>query len=263
MASLQGKILAGNTFGFPEKICNSGNDLASRACEMSFTDTSCHSGNFISFKSDSNSATSHTTKLCSNRSVSNHSQELDFDGLQQAITAVLQMNVQSPLSELSSLLEAYSSNPEHWKIFAHAEPSKQYTRNLIYEAPGVFNLLLLVWNPERASPVHDHADSHCLMKILKGSLREERYSFPTESGPLVKISESTFDLNQVAYISDELGLHRISNQSNTDYAVSLHLYFPPNAALRGCHVYDLKNGGARHVIQDSYDSVHGDVMTKR
>ncbi|POS85576.1 hypothetical protein EPUL_003373, partial [Erysiphe pulchra] len=210
MASLQDKLLAGSPFGFPEKMCNSSDDLTLRA----------------SLDSDSDSATSHAINLCSKKSLSTHSQELDFNGLQQALTAVLQMNIPSPLSELSLLLDAYTSNPEHWSIFAHAEPSKQYTRNLVYDVPGVFNLLLLVWNPGKASPVHDHADSHCLMKqILKGSLKEERYSFPSESGPrgpLVKISELVFDLNQVAYISDELGLHSISNPSNTDYAVSLH-----------------------------------------
>lgn len=259
MTSLQSTILAVSPFGLQEKTCNESNDLTLRTCDISLTDTSCHSAPGSNFES----ATCHSSKLCSKKSPSNHSQELDFDGLQKAITTVLQMNMPSPLSELSLLLDAYSSNPKHWSIFAHAEPSKQYTRNLVYEVPGVFNLLLLVWNPGKNSPVHDHADSHCLMKILKGTLREERYSFPTESGPLIKIAESIFSLNQVAYISDELGLHSISNPSNTDYAVSLHLYFPPNAALRGCHVYDLKNGGARHVIQNTYDSVHGDVMTKQ
>ncbi|KHJ36328.1 putative cysteine dioxygenase [Erysiphe necator] len=256
MESYRDTILAVNSFGFPGKNCNYGSNIPLKSCGISMVDYNPHS----------DTARSHASECCSDQHHTNYSQEIDFNELQQSITSVLLMNISSPLSELRLLLGAYSSNFEHWKTFAHAEPSKQYTRNLVFEVPGVFNLLLLVWNPGKASPVHDHADSHCLMKILKGDLKEERYSFPTESGPnapLIKISESIFGLNQVAYISDELGLHSITNPSDTDFAVSLHLYFPPNAALRGCHVYDLKNGGARHVIQDSYDSVQGNLMTIR
>lgn len=62
------------------------------------------------------------------------------------------------------------------------------------------------------------------MKILKGSLTESRYEFPQEeepSGPMKVISEKTYNENQVAYMADELGLHRISNRGS-DFAVSLH-----------------------------------------
>jgi cysteine dioxygenase len=62
-------------------------------------------------------------------------------------------------------MRAYESNPLHWSKYAHANPDKQYTRNLVCEVPGVFNLLLLVWTPGKKSPVHDHADAHCLMKV--------------------------------------------------------------------------------------------------
>lgn len=66
------------------------------------------------------------------------------------------------------------------------------------------------------------------MKILKGSLVETRYSWPTvnlnnvEDQPLEIISEKTYDANEVTYMSDKLGLHRISNPNSGEYAVSLH-----------------------------------------
>ncbi|TVY75980.1 Cysteine dioxygenase [Lachnellula suecica] len=151
----------------------------------------------------------------------------------------------------------------HWSEYAYTDPSKQYTRNLVYSVPGVFNLLLLVWNPGNESPVHDHADAHCLMKILKGSLVESRFAIPErpgEQGPLEQTSRKEFKLNQVSYMTDRLGLHSVSNPHITEHAVSLHLYTPPNAALRGCHVYDMTNGVARHVTQNVYDSVKGKVV---
>lgn len=66
------------------------------------------------------------------------------------------------------------------------------------------------------------------MKILKGSLVETRYAWPTvnlnnvEDHPLEIISEKTYEADQVTYMSDKLGLHRISNPNPQEYAVSLH-----------------------------------------
>lgn len=39
--------------------------------------------------------------------------------------------------------------------------------------------------------------------------------------------------NEVTYMSDELGLHRVENPSHSNRAVSLHLYSPP---FKSCQV---------------------------
>lgn len=43
--------------------------------------------------------------------------------------------------------------------------------------------------------------------------------------------------------------------------MSLHLYTPPNAAMRGCNIFDPETGEARHVMQCPYDSIGG-VISK-
>jgi predicted metal-dependent enzyme (double-stranded beta helix superfamily) len=82
---------------------------------------------------------------------------------------------------------------------------------------------VLVWTPGKGSPVHDHGNAHCLMRILKGNLTETRYAFPREghNDPLRVISEKTHVEGEVAYMADELGLHRMFN-GGSDFAVSLH-----------------------------------------
>jgi hypothetical protein len=65
------------------------------------------------------------------------------------------------------------------------------------------------------------------MKILKGSLVETRYAWPTdENHPLETISTKAYHKNEVTYMSDKLGLHRISNPDPDNYAVSLHCKSP-------------------------------------
>jgi cysteine dioxygenase len=61
------------------------------------------------------------------------------------------------------------------------------------------------------------------MKVLKGQLRETRYTLPESPGigPRI-IKETTYNSGEVTYMADELGLHRIINLNPTEVAVSLH-----------------------------------------
>ncbi len=139
-----------------------------------------------------------------------------------------------------------------WRKFAKFDKYK-YTRNLVHEGNGKFNLMLLCWAEGNQSTIHDHANAHCFMKILDGGLREVPYwlSYSQKDGRHIEINhfdqvrfhwpndkvcpdgslerkESTeAKANDVLYMSDELGLHRVENPSHSSKAVSLHLYSPP------------------------------------
>jgi cysteine dioxygenase len=61
------------------------------------------------------------------------------------------------------------------------------------------------------------------MKVLKGTLKETRFDFPKNNAtPPIVITETTYKENQVTYMADELGLHKISNPDSDSVAVSLH-----------------------------------------
>jgi len=162
------------------------------------------------------------------------------------------------VTQLQQLMEDYVSNEQDWSRYAFPDPSRGYTRNLVDEGNGKANLLVLVWTPGNGSPIHDHADAHCLMKVLKGTLKETRFDFPRNAAtaPAV-IKETTYEENQVNYMADELGLHKISNPDPENFAVSLHLYTPPNAAREGCNIFNEKTGKRSHVTQSNFFSRFG------
>ncbi|KYK59463.1 cysteine dioxygenase [Drechmeria coniospora] len=163
---------------------------------------------------------------------------------------------------LTRLMVEYDSEPAEWAQYAFGDASRGYTRNLVDEGNGKSNLLVLVWSPGKGSPIHDHGNAHCLMKILHGSLTETRYAFPEEggaAGPMTVISEKTYNENGVTYMADELGLHRVSNRGS-NFAVSLHLYTPPNVAKGGCHIFDEKTGKSSHVPSCNYYSAYGRLL---
>ncbi|KAJ9081895.1 hypothetical protein DSO57_1010105 [Entomophthora muscae] len=130
------------------------------------------------------------------------------------------------IDRIKKLMENYSSNCQDWQKYAHFDNSK-YTRNLVDSGNGSFNLLVLAWGPGQASPIHDHAGSHCVMKILDGQLQESLYDWPeADNTPMHCTRTTNYQPNQVTYMHDKLGLHRVGNTTNAN-SLSLHLYTPP------------------------------------
>ena len=93
--------------------------------------------------------------------------------------------------------------------------------------------------------------------MLQGTLNEVRFRWPEESQehpghqdhqdaddeeagrPLEEISRTDLRINDVCYINDSMGLHRVENPSHSDPAVSLHLYCPP---FNTCSVFNQRTG---------------------
>jgi len=182
-------------------------------------------------------------------------------------------------NHIIGLMERYSSNADDWSQYAMFDHSRAYTRNLIDDGNGKFNLMILAWSKGQQSPIHDHAGSHCVMKILGGELKESLYDWPDMSKQgdtvedcsdittahkldccpntgccLTKQREKIYSGDQVTYIHDKIGLHRISNPSSERGAVSLHLYTPPYEI---CKTFEEQTGRARSSGKCSFYSVRG------
>lgn len=85
--------------------------------------------------------------------------------------------------------------------------------------------MLICWGEGHGSAIHDHADAHCFMKMLKGELSEIRYAWPSDNQnnideqhhadigenedhdveydgeELQELSRSSMETNGVAYIN--------------------------------------------------------------
>jgi cysteine dioxygenase len=113
----------------------------------------------------------------------------------------------------------------------------RYTRNLVDAGNGKFNLMILCWGEGHGSAIHDHADSHCFMKMLKGQLSEIRFAWPNDKqsidsataditiiddeinneydgNELQELSRSTMEENGVCYINGE---REIVTKQTTEY----------------------------------------------
>lgn len=119
---------------------------------------------------------------------------------------------------------------------------KPYTRNMVFRNK-YFTILVLCWNPQSESCIHAHCGSHCWLRVISNDLTETRYC--TRDNPfhicqgcvgkkIEKLKASTvqtYHEGQITYINDDIGVHKVSNCTDTG-AVSLHLYAPPLTNLQ-------------------------------
>ena len=161
-----------------------------------------------------------------------HDKIIGFDELKDAINATFEAldGVQDKNISRSALMDVmgrFRANISELERYALFDFSKPYTRNSVVQNDK-YSLLLLCWNPGVESRIHDHPADACILTVLEGILKEERY--PTEGleGTKPKPLATKFYLqDQVSYMQDEIGLHKIINPNKSAAAISLHLYYPP------------------------------------
>ncbi|KAM7391382.1 hypothetical protein PAMP_022077 [Pampus punctatissimus] len=159
------------------------------------------------------------------------------------------------IEEVQNIMESYESKPQEWMKYAKFDQYR-YTRNLVDEGNGKFNLMILCWGEGHGSSIHDHTDSHCFMKMLQGQLKETLFEWPDSKshGDMVQKSQRILQENKSAYINDSIGLHRVENGSHTECAVSLHLYSPP---FQTCQTFDQRTGH-RNTVKMTFWSQYGE-----
>lgn len=115
-----------------------------------------------------------------------------------------------------------------------------YTRNCIFENDQ-FELILLCWNPNQITPIHDHGGEECWVRVIKGEFEEVIYSINKQE-ELREVKTHTAKENEVTYMIDFMGFHTLQNLTN-ERGMTLHLYAKP---IRSCNSYDLHEGKLIH-----------------
>ena len=110
--------------------------------------------------------------------------------------------------------------------------NESYTRNCIFENEK-FELILLCWESGQFTPIHDHGGEECWVKIIEGEFKETIYKIDSK-GQMVNVKSIISTTNDVTYMVDFMGFHRLENLSNKR-SLSLHLYAKP---IRSCKVFD-------------------------
>ena len=155
---------------------------------------------------------------------------------------------------VADLLGRYAEENGDWRDWTFFE-TERYTRNLVHRC-GDFELLLLCWDHDQSSPIHDHDGQQCWMAVLDGTVEEVHYR--EKDGQLVEGAVRRFQRGQVAFIQDEIALHLVRAGAG-GRGVSLHLYSNP---IDACRIYEEGTGESRW-IEVGYHSVRGELCGEK
>jgi uncharacterized NAD(P)/FAD-binding protein YdhS/predicted metal-dependent enzyme (double-stranded beta helix superfamily) len=94
-----------------------------------------------------------------------------------------------------------------------------------------YELLVLTWQPGQRSVAHDHAGSLCGLKVVQGTVTEQRY----ESGPDGRVRVAGAVRLGAGDVTIDPGviIHSLANAAEaTELLVTVHLYSPPLPEVR-------------------------------
>lgn len=107
-----------------------------------------------------------------------------------------------------------------------------YTRNII-QLNNNYHLLILCWQQEQYSSIHDHGNRDCFMYVIDGMIQENIYQLKQKN--LIDCQKNIYKQGSDSYIMDSMGMHSIKCLS--DRAITLHLYAKP---IEKYQVFDLQ-----------------------
>lgn len=157
---------------------------------------------------------------------------------------------------VARILGDYARANADWRPWALFEPGG-YTRNLVARNEW-FELLILCWSAGGESPIHNHAGQNCWMAVLDGEIEEIQFEMPARAAcELRETGRKTFVPGKVAYINDDIALHRV-RPAHGAAGVSLHLYSRP---IETCLLYDERTGEVATRVM-GYHSVRGEKVLR-
>jgi len=126
-------------------------------------------------------------------------------------------NFEEIKSEVREILNNYKGSD--WTQHVTVNTCK-YHRDVFFTSDK-FDIVVITWAPTQKCPIHNHPDDGCTVKILRGNITEERYNTDT----LEKLYTMTYYKDDVMYIDNTLGYHKMSN-NGLDICITLHVYAP-------------------------------------
>ncbi len=146
-------------------------------------------------------------------------------------TLLTSTSIQSKQENLISILKEINLNQYTWENYIFFSSKYLYTRNLVIENE-LFELIIICWEKNVNSPIHDHPSDGCWFVGIQGQISEEKY-IRNEDSSFNLTSQSVLHEGYIAYMHDFMGYHSVGNPSLEDKAITLHIYSPP---VRRCNI---------------------------
>lgn len=119
------------------------------------------------------------------------------------------------------ILKALDIPLSEWSPFEKWSTS-HYTRNCISSCEE-YELLLMCWQPNQHSPIHNYSFQEGWIQVLEGELTIDTYSVDRDAKTAHKQNSITIKKGEFYYLNDDMGFHCVRN-SSSEQTKSLHLH---------------------------------------
>ena len=150
-------------------------------------------------------------------------------------------------SEQASILKRTNISVSDFEKYASWIDGK-YSRNC-FERRDSFEMILICWDEDAKTPIHDHGGQHCWVLQVSGSIVEKRFE-KNDSG-FTLIDEAELKAGKISYMNDKMGYHSLENNSKSQ-AMTLHIYANP---INQCNVYN-EATSQFEIKEMTYDTMH-------
>ena len=169
-----------------------------------------------------------------------------MESISSALELIESFDDSDPL-EQSKIIKNIDIPLEEFREYATWK-NEDYTRNCLAKTED-YEFILLCWDGNCETAIHDHAGQNCWVVQVSGTVKETRYS--GEADGLEIESVGYLKPGQVSYMNDQLGYHKIENNSG-EKAMTLHVYVKP---IEACQVLN-EETSAFEMKEMVYDQVH-------
>jgi predicted metal-dependent enzyme (double-stranded beta helix superfamily) len=128
----------------------------------------------------------------------------------------------------------------------------RYSRRLLHRDPaGRYSALVMVWDREQGTPLHDHAGMWCVECVYQGRIRVTSYSVHggnPETG-VVRFEKETVvhaGVGEAGALIPPFEYHVLENAGDQP-AVTLHVY---GGEMTYCHIFNPVDGGWRRAYRE-------------
>ena len=91
------------------------------------------------------------------------------------------------------------------------------------ESPGI-PYVMEIWPSNHYSPIHSHADSNAVIRVLHGSIHVSLFPFLGEGTDIEPFAEADFDKDEITWLSPQLNqIHQLRNNTD-DVCITIQCY---------------------------------------
>ena len=171
--------------------------------------------------------------------------------LQPLVNYLNGLTQRASLERLRQLLAESQATIDDVRDSVRFEPG-HYQRNLVALGPW-YEILVICWRSGQRSPIHNHAQSTCGLKVLSGVCSETLFAH-SPCGQVVALSTTEKHAGEVCGSEDD-DTHQVSNlQEKGNDLVTIHIYSPPLRAMKRFSI----TGGESEWRPPVFEFAHGE-----